>query len=88
MTFMVKIVYCESGDEHSEGDCKEDLKRSDVTEVPDTVFEKESPRSKGGEDSIGQSDKQSEDPFNIYPLLNKNTRDNNKSSSTNDSLKY
>ncbi|GKA05925.1 RNA-directed DNA polymerase, eukaryota, reverse transcriptase zinc-binding domain protein [Tanacetum coccineum] len=78
----------ESGDEHSEGDCKEDLKRSDVTEVPDTVFEKESPRSKGGEDSIGQSDKQSEDPFNIYPLLNKNTRDNNKSSSTNDSLKY
>ncbi|GKD40540.1 hypothetical protein Tco_1260747 [Tanacetum coccineum] len=64
-----------SGDEHSE-------------EVPDTVFEKESPRSKGGEDSVGQSDKQSEDPFNIYPLLNKNTRDNNKGSSTNDSLKY
>ncbi|GJU18148.1 RNA-directed DNA polymerase, eukaryota [Tanacetum coccineum] len=86
----------ESGDEHSEGDCKEDLNISDaelegendVTEVLDIVFEKESPRSKGGEDFVGQSDKQSEDPFNIYPLLNKNTRDNNKSSSTNDSLKY
>ncbi|GKA80109.1 RNA-directed DNA polymerase, eukaryota [Tanacetum coccineum] len=86
----------ESGDEYSDGDCKEDLHRSDkelegendVTEVPDTVFEKESPRSKGGEDSVGQSDKQSEDPFNIYPLLNKNTCDNNKGSSTNDSLKY
>ncbi|GKC48044.1 nucleotide-binding alpha-beta plait domain-containing protein [Tanacetum coccineum] len=78
----------ESGDEHSKGDCKEDLNRSDVTEVPDTLFEKESPRSKGGEDSISQSDKQSEDPFNIYHLHNKNTCDNNKSSSTNDSLKY
>ncbi|GKB91496.1 hypothetical protein Tco_0963768, partial [Tanacetum coccineum] len=70
-----------NADEELEGE-------NDVTEVPDTVFEKESPRSKGGEDSVGQSDKQSEDPFNIYPLLNKNTRDNNKGSSTNDSLKY
>ncbi|GKE75247.1 hypothetical protein Tco_1537288, partial [Tanacetum coccineum] len=86
----------ESADEHSDGDCKEDLHRSDkelngendVTEVLDTVFEKESPRSKGEEDYVGQSDKQSEDPFNIYPLLNKNTCDNNKGSSTNDSLKY
>ncbi|GJY46578.1 RNA-directed DNA polymerase, eukaryota [Tanacetum coccineum] len=86
----------ESDDEQFEGDFKEDIGRSDeeldgendVNVVPDTVFEEETHKSNDEEDSIGQNEKQSEDPFNIYSLLNKKKGENNKDSSTKDSLKY
>nr|GFA70960.1 RNA-directed DNA polymerase, eukaryota, reverse transcriptase zinc-binding domain protein [Tanacetum cinerariifolium] len=38
--------------------------------VPDTKFEKDFPHQKGEEDSVRQGNVQSEDPFNIYELLN------------------
>ncbi|GKF83937.1 hypothetical protein Tco_0248835, partial [Tanacetum coccineum] len=33
--------------------------------------------SKTGEDNLGEDELQSEDPFNIYDLLNKKTKKNN-----------
>ncbi|GJU21341.1 RNA-directed DNA polymerase, eukaryota [Tanacetum coccineum] len=69
----------ESGDEQFKGDFKKYLGRNDeeldgeneVNEVPDTVFEEETHKFNDEEDSIGQNEKQLEDPFNIYSLLNK-----------------
>ncbi|GKA24079.1 RNA-directed DNA polymerase, eukaryota, reverse transcriptase zinc-binding domain protein [Tanacetum coccineum] len=61
---------------------------NEMNAVPDTLFEKELSKSNGGEASVGQSEMQPEDPFNIYTLLNKKKEDNKKGSSTNDSLKY
>nr|GEX85083.1 RNA-directed DNA polymerase, eukaryota, reverse transcriptase zinc-binding domain protein [Tanacetum cinerariifolium] len=57
-------------------------------EVPETVFKEDLPKSYGGEKYVGQNVMQSEDPFNIYPLLNKKKEGNKEVLSTNDSLKY
>ncbi|GJU85921.1 nucleotide-binding alpha-beta plait domain-containing protein [Tanacetum coccineum] len=86
----------ESDDENLEGELNGDILRSDkdlkgdneLNAVPDTVFEEELAKSNGGEASVGQNEMQSEDPFDIYTLLNKKKEDNNKVTSTNDSLKY
>ncbi|GJZ99205.1 RNA-directed DNA polymerase, eukaryota [Tanacetum coccineum] len=86
----------ESDDENFEGELNEDILRNDedlegdneMNAVPDTLFEDELSKSNGGEAFVGQNEMQSEDPFNIYTLLNKKKEDNKKGSSTNDSLKY
>ena len=61
---------------------------NDVSRVPDIVFEEENPKSKDGDVSSDQNGIQSEDPFNIYHLLNKDMMKNNKEASTKESLKY
>ncbi|GJY59947.1 RNA-directed DNA polymerase, eukaryota, reverse transcriptase zinc-binding domain protein [Tanacetum coccineum] len=86
----------ESDDENLEGELNGDILRSDedlegdneMNVVPDTVFEEELAKSNGGEAFVGQNEMQSEDPFDIYTLLNKKKEDNNKVTSTNNSLKY
>ncbi|GJX59691.1 RNA-directed DNA polymerase, eukaryota, reverse transcriptase zinc-binding domain protein [Tanacetum coccineum] len=55
---------------------------NDVSMVSDTKVEEENPKSKDGVVSSEQNGKQSEDPFNIYSLLN------NKEASTKESLEY
>ncbi|GJT59826.1 RNA-directed DNA polymerase, eukaryota [Tanacetum coccineum] len=50
--------------------------------------EEENPKSKDGVVSSEQNGKQSEDPFNIYSLLNKDKMKNNKEASTKESLEY
>ncbi|GKA60514.1 RNA-directed DNA polymerase, eukaryota, reverse transcriptase zinc-binding domain protein, partial [Tanacetum coccineum] len=83
-------------DEGFEGVFKEDIGRSDeevqgeneVSMVPDTVVEEENPKSMDGDVSSGQNGIQSEDPFNMYSLLNKNNMKDNKESSTKESFEY
>nr|GEU83588.1 nucleotide-binding alpha-beta plait domain-containing protein [Tanacetum cinerariifolium]GEX36990.1 nucleotide-binding alpha-beta plait domain-containing protein [Tanacetum cinerariifolium] len=65
----------------SEGD-------SEINVVPDTMFEEESHKTNGGEASVGRNEMRSEDPFNIYDLLNKEKEDNKNDFSAADSLKY
>ncbi|GKA00531.1 hypothetical protein Tco_0673081, partial [Tanacetum coccineum] len=67
--------------EESEGD-------SEIDVVPDTMFEEESHKTNGGEASVGRNKMRSEDPFNIYDLLNKEKEDNKNDSNAADSLKY
>nr|GEW00566.1 pre-mRNA-splicing factor CWC22 homolog [Tanacetum cinerariifolium] len=64
----------------SEGD-------SEIDVVPDTMFEEESHKTNGGEASVGRNEMRSEDPFNIYDLLNKEKEDNKNDSNATDSLK-
>nr|GEU38546.1 RNA-directed DNA polymerase, eukaryota [Tanacetum cinerariifolium] len=47
---------------HDAGSCGDD---SDLAKVPETLFD----------ESTGQKEKHSEDPFGFYPLLNKNNKD-------------
>ncbi|GKD16061.1 hypothetical protein Tco_1205219, partial [Tanacetum coccineum] len=47
-----------NNDENTVGD------KSDTSEIPETVFDK----------SSGQKENKSEDPFDLYPLLNKNKK--------------
>ncbi|GJS35426.1 RNA-directed DNA polymerase, eukaryota [Tanacetum coccineum] len=54
----------------------------------DFEVEEENPKSKDGVVSSEQNGKQSEDPFNIYSLLNKDKMKNNKEASTKESLEY
>ncbi|GKA64535.1 RNA-directed DNA polymerase, eukaryota [Tanacetum coccineum] len=61
---------------------------SEIDVVPDTTPKEESPKTNGGEASVGQNEVRSEDPFNIYDLLNKKKEDNKNGSSATDSLKY
>nr|GEV25673.1 RNA-directed DNA polymerase, eukaryota, reverse transcriptase zinc-binding domain protein [Tanacetum cinerariifolium] len=83
-------------DEHSEGELNGDILRSnkdlegdnEKDVIPDTVFEDNLPKSHDGEASVRQNEVQSEDPFNIYTLLNKKKENNEKISVTHDSLKY
>ncbi|GJV61083.1 RNA-directed DNA polymerase, eukaryota [Tanacetum coccineum] len=73
------------------GDSKniEDLKGdSDVDAVPDTNFEEESYKHNIEEDSVGQRVMQSEDPFNLYELLNKKREVDNNAPNSDGSLKY
>ncbi|PWA74968.1 hypothetical protein CTI12_AA244290 [Artemisia annua] len=46
----------------------------DAEEVSETIFEKGLSQAQKKDDFIGQNDTHSEDPFNIYNLLNKKTR--------------
>ncbi|GKD33834.1 nucleotide-binding alpha-beta plait domain-containing protein [Tanacetum coccineum] len=86
----------DSEDEGFEGVFKEDFGGSeeevqggnDVSRVPDTLVEKENPKSKDGGVSSDQNGIQSEDLFNIYSLLNKNKMKKNKEASTKESLEY
>ncbi|GJZ29351.1 hypothetical protein Tco_0573998 [Tanacetum coccineum] len=86
----------DSEDEGFEGVFKEDIGGSDeeeqgenkVSMVPDTVVEEENPKSMDGDVSSGQNGIQSDYPFNIYSLLNKNNMKDNKESSTKESLEY
>ncbi|GJU21901.1 hypothetical protein Tco_1155243 [Tanacetum coccineum] len=55
---------------------------NNVSRVSDTEVEEENPKSKDGVVSSEQNGKQSEDPFNIYSLLNKDKMKNNKEAST------
>nr|GEW87269.1 UvrD-like helicase, ATP-binding domain, P-loop containing nucleoside triphosphate hydrolase [Tanacetum cinerariifolium] len=61
---------------------------SDGEIVPDTKFEEDFPNQKGEEDSVGQGNVQSEDPFNIYELLNHKRPVIEKNSNSKESLKY
>nr|GEV65819.1 hypothetical protein [Tanacetum cinerariifolium] len=61
---------------------------NDVEEVSETKFEEEMHNSKLEGISGGQKSSRSEDPFNIYELLNKKQGDINKDSCVDDSLKY
>nr|GEU67124.1 RNA-directed DNA polymerase, eukaryota [Tanacetum cinerariifolium] len=61
---------------------------SDGEIVPDTKFKEDFPNQNGEEDSVGQGNVQSEDPFNIYELLNHKTSLINKNSNSKESLKY
>nr|GEW96380.1 RNA-directed DNA polymerase, eukaryota, reverse transcriptase zinc-binding domain protein [Tanacetum cinerariifolium] len=67
----------------------EDLKGdSDGEIVPDTKFEEDFPNQKGEEDSVGQGNVESEDPFNIYELLNHKRPVIDNNSNSKESLKY
>nr|GEX84277.1 RNA-directed DNA polymerase, eukaryota [Tanacetum cinerariifolium] len=61
---------------------------SDGEIVPDTKFEEDFPNQKGEEDSVGQGNMQSDDPFNIYELLNHKRTVIDKNSNSEESLKY
>ncbi|GJU19724.1 RNA-directed DNA polymerase, eukaryota, reverse transcriptase zinc-binding domain protein [Tanacetum coccineum] len=63
--------------------------KSDLKEVAETIFEKEQSSANVKEDCIGvQKDTRSEDPFNIYELLNKKKDNNNGDLNSDDNLKY
>nr|GEY57431.1 RNA-directed DNA polymerase, eukaryota, reverse transcriptase zinc-binding domain protein [Tanacetum cinerariifolium] len=61
---------------------------SDGEIVPDTKCEEDFPNQKGKEDSVGQGNVQSEDPFNIYELLNHKRPVIDNNSNSKESLKY
>ncbi|GJQ95193.1 RNA-directed DNA polymerase, eukaryota, reverse transcriptase zinc-binding domain protein [Tanacetum coccineum] len=62
---------------------------SDVEEVPDTIFENVQSLIHQKDDlKDGQSDIHSEDPFNIYEILNKKQPNANGGTSSDDNLKY
>ncbi|GJW25846.1 RNA-directed DNA polymerase, eukaryota, reverse transcriptase zinc-binding domain protein [Tanacetum coccineum] len=62
---------------------------SEIEEVVETIFEKESSLVHMKDDSNDDHiEARSEDPFNIYELLNKNKDNNVEGSNSNDSLKY
>ncbi|GJX07773.1 hypothetical protein Tco_0195705 [Tanacetum coccineum] len=61
---------------------------NDVEVVPDSKFEEDLHKTNVEEVSVGKNDASSEDPFNLYDLLNKKKDDNNKGSNADDSLKY
>ncbi|GKA71272.1 RNA-directed DNA polymerase, eukaryota [Tanacetum coccineum] len=59
-----------SDEDIKEGDSKSDGD-NDVEEVPETKFEEELQQANAKEDSVGKKNSMSQDPFNIYELLNK-----------------
>nr|GEW95788.1 RNA-directed DNA polymerase, eukaryota [Tanacetum cinerariifolium] len=61
---------------------------SDGEIVHDTKFEEDFPNQKGKEDSVRQGNVQSEDPFNIYELLNHKIPVIDKNPNSKESLKY
>nr|GEU33542.1 RNA-directed DNA polymerase, eukaryota, reverse transcriptase zinc-binding domain protein [Tanacetum cinerariifolium] len=61
---------------------------SDGEIVPDSKFEEDFPNQKSEEDSVGQVNVQSEDPFNIYELLNHKRPVIDNNSNSKESLKY
>nr|GEX89406.1 nucleotide-binding alpha-beta plait domain-containing protein [Tanacetum cinerariifolium] len=78
-------------DEPNVGDFKnvEDLEGdSDGDAVPDTKFDEEPHIQNDAEVSVGQNNVQSEDPFNLYELLNKKRDGTTKDFNSDDSLRY
>ncbi|GKA85511.1 hypothetical protein Tco_0807165 [Tanacetum coccineum] len=65
----------------SEGDNENEV-------VPDSMFEDELHEIDGEEVYVGQNKANSEDPFNLYDLLNKKKDENNKGDCVEDSLKF
>ncbi|GJV46608.1 hypothetical protein Tco_1431144 [Tanacetum coccineum] len=61
---------------------------SDIDEVRETIYVVDSHNANLEEVSVGKKDSRSEDPFNIYDLLNKKQVDSKKSPCVDDSLKY
>nr|GEX33098.1 nucleotide-binding alpha-beta plait domain-containing protein [Tanacetum cinerariifolium] len=62
---------------------------SDVEEVSETIFENEQSQANKKDDlNIGQNNIRSEDPFNIYDLLNKKQYNIIGGSSSDDTMKY
>ncbi|GKD59004.1 nucleotide-binding alpha-beta plait domain-containing protein, partial [Tanacetum coccineum] len=76
-----------SDEDIKEGDSKSDGD-NDVEEVPETKFEEELQQANAKEDSVGKKNSMSQDPFNIYELLNKKQGDNKERPCAEDSLKY
>nr|GEY03684.1 RNA-directed DNA polymerase, eukaryota [Tanacetum cinerariifolium] len=71
---------------HDLGSCGGD---SDVSEVSDTLFEKKGQKNdKLDEESTGQKVNHLEDPFGIYPLLNKKKDTTETNNNLEQSLKY
>ncbi|GKG41465.1 hypothetical protein Tco_0473216, partial [Tanacetum coccineum] len=80
---------CEEVFKKDFGESDEEVQgENDVSRVSDTDVEEENPKSKDGVVSSEQNGKQSEDPFHIYSLLNKDKMKNNKKASTKESLEY
>ncbi|GJR32145.1 nucleotide-binding alpha-beta plait domain-containing protein [Tanacetum coccineum] len=62
---------------------------NEVEEVSETIFEKEQSQDHKMDDcNIGQSEMRSEDPFNIYDLLNKKQDTVNGGTNSNNTMKY
>ncbi|GKC68316.1 hypothetical protein Tco_1100914, partial [Tanacetum coccineum] len=62
---------------------------NEVEEVSETIFEKEQSQDHKMDDcNIGQSEIRSEDPFNIYDLLNKKQDTVNGGTNSNNTMKY
>ncbi|GJS21010.1 RNA-directed DNA polymerase, eukaryota [Tanacetum coccineum] len=74
-------------DQNDEESDSEDAECEEVFKK-DFDVEEENPKSKDDVVSSEQNGKQSEDPFNIYSLLNKDKMKNNKEASTKESLEY
>ncbi|GJU30970.1 RNA-directed DNA polymerase, eukaryota [Tanacetum coccineum] len=67
----------------------EEERESDVEEVSETIFENEQSQTHKKDDfNIGQNDIRSEDPFNIYDLLNKKHENIIGGASSDDNMKY
>nr|GEY83226.1 hypothetical protein [Tanacetum cinerariifolium] len=60
----------------------------DENVVPDTVFDDGSVKPSVVENSSGNQGNKSEDPFDLYPFLNKNKGEKNKDSNCSESLKF
>ncbi|GJT43800.1 hypothetical protein Tco_0952515 [Tanacetum coccineum] len=67
---------------------EESLNDEDINEVPETIFEDGKDKNIGVEVSFGNLEIQSEDPFNLYPLLVKKKGENLKDTSNSASLKF
>ncbi|GKC34795.1 nucleotide-binding alpha-beta plait domain-containing protein [Tanacetum coccineum] len=65
----------------SEGDNENEL-------VPDSIFEDELHKINDEEGYVGQNKANSEDPFNLYDLLNKKKNEDNKGDYVEDNLKF
>nr|GEV14197.1 RNA-directed DNA polymerase, eukaryota, reverse transcriptase zinc-binding domain protein [Tanacetum cinerariifolium] len=75
-------------DEHHEGEVKEVQGENEISVIHDTMFEISNPSPRADMDKNVTNECQSEDPFNIYSLLNKDKRCNQKEMNSNESLKY
>ncbi|GJY49198.1 RNA-directed DNA polymerase, eukaryota [Tanacetum coccineum] len=67
---------------------EESLNDEDINEVTETIFEDGKDKNIGVEVSFGNLEIQSEDPFNLYPLLVKKKGENLKDTSNSASLKF
>nr|GFB61961.1 ChaC-like family protein [Tanacetum cinerariifolium] len=75
------LIHVDDQDDDLEGE-------SDLEVVLDTKLDEEPLNTNVEEASVGQKEARSEDPFNIYELLNKKKENNNKESNLDDGLMY
>nr|GEV24220.1 RNA-directed DNA polymerase, eukaryota, reverse transcriptase zinc-binding domain protein [Tanacetum cinerariifolium] len=88
----------DSDDDSYEGEIKSDGLKfsaasdvkgdSDVEAVPELKFEEDPKKHTGDDASIGQNNVHSEDPFDIYVIINKKSDTNKKDANLEDSLKF